>query len=282
MIDSITLKISPPIMPRDIYSKTETYSGYIVKGKVKNLVLTSSEEYSILSGSLPNYLRGSNIQPLRFSEITSSINSLENDLQCDIANAKILGLEWSSTIATDYPPKTYYSILGETWPFERVPFKNSLYFNSPERKLLFYDKGRESKTEGNLLRNELRLPKAKKLGLTLSSLSQPEAFNQLTQSWLEVYFSINKIKKPMPKEVKTPSDLNRFFQSLGIEVLGGKDEAIQMIDNLHRQGMINDYNKSRMKKNLHDFITNIGSPTDLEIELNEKFTRVANQNTVQL
>lgn len=282
MIDSVTLKIQPAIFPREIYSQTETFSGYQVKARVKNLWLTSNEEYSILTGSLPKFLNGSNIEPLRFHEMTTTIQELENQLQCDISNAQILGLEWSSTIETEYPPKTYYSILGETWPFERVPFKNSLYYNSPSRKLLFYDKGKESRTGGNWLRNELRMPKARKLCLSLSSLTCPETFNKLTKSWIDLYFSINKIKKPMPNKVKTPSDLNRFFQSLGIEVLGGKDQVLEMINNLHRQGKINHYNKSRMRKNLTEFLENIGTPTDLEEELNQKFQKVASQNTIKL
>ena len=282
MLDSVTLKIQPAITPREPYSRTEYSSGYKVNGRVRNLILTSSDEYSILTGSIPKFRNGSNIETLRFSEIASTINELENELQCDIGNAQILGLEWSSTIQTDYQPKVYYPTLGQTWPFERVPFKNSLYFNSSKRRILFYDKGKEARSPGNLLRYELSLPKAKNLGLTLVSLTKPEAFNQLTKSWLDVYLSINKIKKPMPKEVKTPTDLNRFFQSLGIEVLGGKDEALQLIDNLHRLGKIKDYNKTRMRQNLIDFVSSIGAPTDLEIELNHKFTEVANQNTQRI
>jgi len=281
MIDSITLKIQPAITPKEIYNRSESFSGFRVKGRVKNLILSSNDEYSILTGSLPKFLNDSNIEPLTFSELSPTINKLTNELQCDIANAKILGLEWSSTIKTDHPPKTYYSLLGETWPFERVPFKNSLYFNSPRKRVLFYDKAKETRTEGNLMRYELRLPKAKSLDLTLSKLTEAHFFNQLTKSWLDVYFSINKIRKPMPKEVRTQKDLNRFLESLGIEVLGGKDEVYQLIDNLHRQGKVNDYNKSRMKRNLSDFINNIGSPSELEIELNEKFMNVAIQNTAK-
>lgn len=281
MIDSITIKIQPAITPKEIFSRSEFFSGYRVKGRVKNLIISSNGEYSILTGSLPKFLNDSNIEPLRFSEIAPTINKLTNELQCDIANAEILGLEWSSTIKTDYPPKTYYSMLGETWPFERVPFKNSLYFNSPKKRVLFYDKAKETRTEGNLMRYELRQPKAKSLDLTLGKLTESHFFNQLTKSWLDVYFSINKIRKPMPKEVRTQKDLNRFLESLGIEVLGGKDEVYQLIDNLHRQGKVNDYNKSRMKRNLSDFINNIGSPSELEIELNEKFMSVATQNTAK-
>ncbi len=281
MIDSITLKIQPAITPKEIYSKSESYSGYSVKGRVKNLILTSNEEYSILTGSLPKYLRGSNIEPLTFSEISTSIQTLENELQRDISNAQILNLEWSSTIKTDYSPKTYYSIIGETYPFERVAFKNSLYFNSSERRIILYDKGKEARVKDNLLRYELRLPKAKRLGLTLSSLTKPEAFNQLTKSWLDVYHSLNKIRKPMPKEVKSQKDLNRFLESIAIEMLGGKDEVLQMIDNLHRQGKIKDYNRTRMRQGITEFIENISSPNDLELELNQKFREVAKQNTIR-
>ena len=85
----------------------------------------------------------------------------------------------------------------------------------------------------------------------------------------------------MPKEVKSQKDLNRFLESIAIETLGGKDEVLQMIDNLHRQGKIKDYNRTRMRQSIIEFIDNIGSQTDLEIELNEKFKEVANQNTIR-
>ena len=77
-------------------------------------------------------------------------------------------------------------------------------------------------------------------------------------------------------------DLDRFYKSIAIELLGGKDEQLQMIDNLHRQGKINDYNKSRMKSDLINFVANVTKATDLEIELNEKFSQVAKENTVRM
>lgn len=282
MLDSITLKIQPAIAPEEIYSVEETLSGYRSKGRLRNLFISSCDEFTILKGSLPKFATGSNTETLSFAEISSTIEELENRLQTDISKAPILSLEWSSTIKTEQPPRVYYPILGETWPFERVPFKNSLYFNSPSKKALFYDKAKETRTTGNLLRYELRLPKAKSLGLTLGSLCQPAIFNQLTNTWFELYCSLNKIKKPMPKQVRSQRDLDRFYKSIAIEVLGGKDQQIQMIDSLHRQGLINDYNKSRMSKNLKNFIENIGVPTEFETELTEKFQRVANQNTVRL
>lgn len=282
MIDSVTLKILPAIPPKEIYSKTELFSGYQVKGRVRNLTLTSNEEYSILKGSLPKYMNDSNVHPLSFLEIPSTINKLENELQSEIGTAQILNLEWSSTIPTDYPPKTYYSMLGETWPFERVTFKNSLYFNSSKNKVIFYDKGREARCNGNLLRYELRFPKVKSLGLTLQRLTCADTYNQLTKSWLDVYFSINKIRKPMPQEVKTKKDLNRYLESVGIETLGGKDQVLLIIDNLHRQGRINDYNKSRMKSDLTNFINNISQESDLEGELNSKIQMIADQNLIKV
>lgn len=280
MLDAITLKIQPAISPIGIYSREETLSGYRAKGRLRNLFLSTCEEYTILKGSLPKFATGSNTETLTFSEVSSTIQKLEDELQVDISRAPILSLEWSSTIHTEQPPRVYYSVLGETWPFERVPFKNSLYFNSTGKKALFYDKARETRAKGNLLRYEMKLPKVKSLGLTLGSLRQPEVFSGLTRTWLDLYLSLNKIRKPMPKEVKSQRDLDRFYKSIGIEVLGGKDSQIEMIDNLHRQGLISDYNKSRMKANLRSFLENVGTPSELEQELTEKISRVARLNTI--
>jgi len=280
MIDSVTLKIQPPIIPKEIIKRIETFSGYQINGRLKNLFLVTKDEYSVLRGSLPKFIHGSNLEPLRYNEIASTTKELENVLQRDVANSPILSIEWGATVKTAFPPKTYYPILGETWPFERVQFKNSLYFNSPKKKFIYYDKGKEARCSGNLLRSELRLPKTKPLELTLGKLSKPEDFNRLTKIWLDFYQSLNKIRKPVPLQLKTKTDLNRFYKSIGIEVLGGKDKALQMIDNLHRQGKINDCNKSRMKDDLKKFIANVSQATELEHELNEKFLLVANQNTI--
>ena len=84
----------------------------------------------------------------------------------------------------------------------------------------------------------------------------------------------------MPKEVKTPKDLNRFLISVAYEALGGRDAINEMITNLHRQGKVNDYNKTRMKQGLYSFEKNIAIPTDMEEELNEKFLKVATDNTI--
>lgn len=281
MLDSITIKIEPSISPIGIYSMEETLSGYRSKGRLKNLFISSCDEYTILKGSLPKFRTGSNTETLPFSEVTSTIQELENSLQVDISKAPVLSLEWSSTIQTEQPPKVYYSILGESWPFERVPFKYSLYFNSPSKKALFYDKGKETRTKGNLLRYEMKLPKAKSLGLTLGSLAQAEVFSGLTKTWFDLYLALNKIRKPMPKEVKTQRDLDRFYKTIGIEVLGGRDSQIEMIDNLHKQGLISDYNKSRMKANLKRFLENVSTPSELEQELTEKISQVARLNTIQ-
>lgn len=279
MIDSITLKIEPPLLPNEVIREIKTAAGVKFNSKCRNMDLITTNDYTILKGSLPKFMHGSNVRTLSYEEVAATIQELSNHLGRDISNALILGVDWSTTIMTENKPKVYYSILGETHPFQRVPFKNSLYFNTSAKKLLFYDKGKEARVSGNLLRNEVRWSNLKKLGLHLNDLAKPEVFTRFTRQWLDVYQSINKIRKPMPAKVRTPTDFNKYLSSIAIEVLGGKDEVISIINNLHSQGVITDYNKTRIKQNIVNLLQNIAHPTAMEEELNWKFTEVAKQNS---
>lgn len=278
MIDAITLKVEPALNPVSYYKLTETAAGSKYHSKLANLDIISYPDYSIIKGSLPKYRYGSNVETLPFSEVSTTIQNLSNDLNSDLSGALILGVDWSTTIETEEQPKVYYSILGETWPFQRIPFKNSLYYNGNARKLLFYDKAKEAKVDGNLLRNEARWTNLKKLGLKFNDLAKPEIFTQLTQQWLDFYLSINKLRKPMPAQIKTPTQFSAWFDSIAIEALGGKDEVMTIINNLHAKGQINDYNKSRIKRRINQTIKTYGVQSDLEKELTEKFTAVAKRN----
>ncbi len=275
MVDTITLKIEPALKPIEVYRETKTLASTKVFSRCRNLELITNEDYTILKGSLPKFVHGSNIITLPFDEVFSTIQDLSNQLERDISNAQILGVDWSTTISTETKPTVYYSILGETHPFRRVHFMNSLYYNTNAKVLLFYDKGKEAKAIGNLLRNEVRWTNLKKYGLHFSDLAKPDVFNKFTEQWLETYVSINKIRKPMPKQIRNPKDWNRFMQSVALEALGGKDGAFEIVNNLHAQRDIAPHHKTRIKQNINQLIQNIGYPSNLEEELNLKFYEVA-------
>ena len=266
-------------MPKEVIRETRTAAGIRYNSKCKNMDIVTFEDYTILKGSLPKFMHGSNVITLPFNEISATIQELSNQLERDVSNALILGVDWSTTISTNYQPITYYSILGETYPFQRVPYKNSLYFNARAKTLLFYDKGKEARINGNLLRNEVRWTNLKKQGLQFHDLAKPEVFTMFTRQWLDVYQSINKIRKPMPKQINNQKDFNRFLTSVGIETLGGKDGVFEIVNNLHSQGTIKHHHKTRIKQSINNLIQNIACPSNLEEELNMKFSEVAKKHS---
>jgi hypothetical protein len=177
----------------------------------RNLKVISNDAYTIVKGSLPKFVHGGNVETLPFNEILFTIQELSECLDRDISTAQILGVDWSTTINTQTKPTVYYSILGETYPFQRLPYKNSLYYNSSDRKLMFYDKGKEAGMVGNWLRNELQLMKLNKFGLTFHDLTKPQVFNSFTTQWLQVYQSINKLREPLLTPFLKNKILVNFF-----------------------------------------------------------------------
>lgn len=281
MIDTITLHTNQPVELSNPIKVTETVRTRTLSYQIKNLDIKSNEYGTTITGSLPKFLNGSNVETLPYQEIPTAIDNLNELTGIDLSESRILRLDWTANISTENPPKSYYSILGETYPYQRIQYKNSLYYNCSNRKALFYDKGKEARVPGHLLRYELRNlnPDLKKLDLRLSNLLNKNTYNSFVEKWLKTYQRLNKLRTIMLNDPIRPSDLKNLVFAQFINDIG-KDRMLRMIEENSWRGKITPCNKSRMIEMVRNASKRNYKSNELELELNEKFQEAANMAMV--
>jgi hypothetical protein len=152
---------------------------HVVKGEKRFANFTSRlNPYGFeLIGSLSRLQFGNNVELVTDRNVKETLDTLSEELECDMTRATVLRLDVSSTIETDCDPHDYFPYLESSGLREiNDTFPNTRYLNSvrskdvtKQRKLpVFYDKGKEADVAGNLLRLELRLQHRVKQQLHLS------------------------------------------------------------------------------------------------------------------
>lgn len=150
--------------------------GYSYKGELDNYKVYVSQTGISLIGSLAKFYLPSNVYTLTREATREAIEKMSDKFHTDISDAKVTRFDVSTVIPTKRSPKDYFSSLGDKPYFERVQAtKDTLYYNTQKRQLIFYDKNKEAKSKNviippalegkNLLRYELRYLNELKRGL---------------------------------------------------------------------------------------------------------------------
>ena len=170
-----------------------------------------------IEGSLSSLYFGQNVELVTNTTVQDSLDVLSDATGHNVEHAKIYRLDISSTIETEYPPGEYLACLedrqGRT---VHDSFHGTRYMNSNKAENCreqwkvptFYDKGRESGTEGHLLRLELRLMKGVKSQLKLPmhslsarDLSRADVFHASAEMWRKDFLRMIG----MPKQIGEPA-----------------------------------------------------------------------------
>lgn len=227
-------------------------------GTLDNLIVTLSESYLTVKGSLARYVYPTNAITLNWRYIDGAIGKLSDALGVDMAGATITRLDASASFQMRYPSEAYYPILGEK-PYFHSPLRTSqhtLYFNQEtgHKSFVFYDKKTEMKQDRQelpppmqgskgVLRYEARLigkstieKELNEQQVTGAMLGSREFFRKVQKYWGKNYFDIKK----NPREVSlggvnTPKDivgfiLAHFLSKYGTKVMEEDFELLQAVN----------------------------------------------------
>lgn len=254
-----------------------------------------------LKGSIAKFYLPNNFDGVTCNNILNAIEMVSDGIHLPMNRAIITRLDLAHTFETEHPPEAYYIYLGESKYYLRNAFGNSLYYLNKLKTKCLYNKILESEKNGveipinwkgkNALRFEFRLMKriAKQLKineLTPEKLSNQKFYFSLINLYCKEYEAINKINLISfnPKYMKSPKDVNKQLQLLGIESLGGETKALELIEQLRLQ---NGFEKpeyySRAKKGIKQLCknTNFTEQSEMIIELNLKIQELKGSLTAK-
>jgi len=212
-IDRVNISGGDPfeVLPclSEITERNSDKKGYSCTGKAGDYTVTVLEKGIFLQGSLAKYFLPTNIHTLTRSATQQAIEKLSDHLHTDINIAKIIRVDVSTIIPTKLPPANYYAYLGSKVHFNRKQLTNgTLYYNTCQKRLVFYDKADESSAKGteipailagsNLLRYELRflnrINRQFKMDVTGKTLYDEDFYYSIIKQWRNEFEKIQKLK----------------------------------------------------------------------------------------
>lgn len=312
MIDTITSIIKFEDLPddyhiflsnkfaEDIFSERGVVAGMPkVKGRYNNLKIELTGKGLKMNGSLTKCIAGDNLKTIYKEDIILFFKSLNEEFNVNFFDSKITRLDIAGNILTKYPTKEYTDCMIDLRFHDRCEQQNGLYYLNGNRSAVFYDKIKELKRKDrvkidtklldkNVLRYECRFRKNQPISTFLkvskAKLSDVlDNYHLLVKHWLDQFENINKLKTKQKFNVellKSRADLDKFFIRCGIELLGGENKLLQIIDYGKKRGYYNKYPnmasnlKSKYKKIILE-TSNLDSPPDLIKELQSKIDMFA-------
>jgi hypothetical protein len=278
LIDTISISLSSEAVKLpSLEAVRMTFSdfGESVKGNYRNLLISQFNGSVTISGSLQKFNRS---ESLTLENCRDSINHLSDTFSFDPSEARLKRVDFAKTIQTDFEPKIYYPFLGNHQRYFRSPHKDSLYYSNSLRVLNFYDKAKEQRISGNLLRYEQRYFKPEtifKKSLYLVDLLTEEVYSHFLINWRSDYNRIQKVKTLIPMEAyKKPSDFFTYLIALGASEVGN-DLLFNQIKIAQRSGHLSKQNAKRIRDKMRNISKGkIYEPNQLIDELDEKINRL--------
>ena len=280
-----------------ITSNINNYSEYYNKGKriitghLNNYRIYASDSGVCLNGSLCKYFYGNNINILNRKDTRETIEKISDELNLPIYLAKVNRVDFAANLTMQEAVYNYFPYLGDKRYFKRVLATNdSLYYNTKEMQLYFYNKTKEAKEkkgdipiefkDENLLRYEIRYEKKlpKRFGMrevTAANLYDEKFYQNLKNQWASEYSSIYKINKPSivnTIEIKTPLHGKKMLCGLML-AKEGYDFIESYLRELKAKNVFPDpKNYSRLKSDLTEManMPEISERSELIVELDDK------------
>lgn len=199
--------------------------GYSISGRAGDYLLYLNDSGISMKGSLPKFLLPDNIHTLSRAGARDAIEKLSDEIHLPIKLAKVTRVDVSTVLPMKREPAEYYPLLGNKPHFQRLQAtKNTLYYNTIKKQLIFYDKRVEAKVKGmiipvgfegaNLMRVEVRFTERlqKQFNLTEvtgATLTDERFYIDMVKRWGKEYFLINKLKSVSimdTSNIKTPKE----------------------------------------------------------------------------
>lgn len=263
---------------------------YYISGYLgNNYKVNVSGQGISFKGSLAKYFLPDNFHTLTRSDSARAFEKMADEIHLPVLKAKVGRIDFAQNFLMDFEPEAYYSYLGESNHFKRLPQAKSLYYTNGLRQKVFYNKVAEGRAKGltlpdvwkgqNVLRYEMRftkrLPKEFNLPeITAQTLTEENFYITIFDKWLQEYEAINKLHSINfnLSDMNSPKDFWKQIHLLAVNMIG-QDKIMQEIENLRaKKAFDNPEYYSRLKKEVRELCQtpHLTEPSDLVAELDKK------------
>ena len=208
---SYTRQVGDTDLPRAVLPRLQDVSEHTYQngrtrwtGRLANYnVSVTPLSVKVSHGSLSRFYAGSNNCVLTPSTTRDAITRLSDSIGLDMSAASVTAMHTACNMQMDYPPATYFPLLGSMEGADRNTHKGTLYYNDTAgaRAVVFYDKAREMRAHGqpsafpsdqlaNLLRMETRYNNTAAVQTALqaspvtgATLYDDAAYKQAVKAW---------------------------------------------------------------------------------------------------
>ena len=270
MIDTIKLKVYPTELVEDHYTRipdkltrkriiTNEEGNKTMRGFIKNMNITLDYRGLWIEGSLPKYYYGTNQKTLSFTDIKKAICCLEEEVELNLSEARVIRVDIGDNIITKYPVECYYPILMHCNQFKRNELDNGLGFSNTNRYISVYgklqevEKGKELPEELFVGRNVLRYEHKHLSNASISSClgikninlcSMLNNYRKLVEDWYCTFESIRKRHDVMDFDFdlfKHKGMFEKYLKIKGIEAFGGMGQVVDAVNSAKAQGLLKRY-----------------------------------------
>lgn len=232
-------------------------NGYLDKLKVK----VTENRVSVSESSICKYYLGDNFKTLSKGEYKRAIEKISDNLHLPFDLADVTRIDFAQNLIMQHEESLYYSYLGESNHYKRLPQPNGLYYSNGKRQLLFYGKVHEQKEKGqpipelyknrNVLRFELRFKQRlrqqfNRPEIKAGLLYDEDFYRQLIKQWKNEYFAIQKINSKLNSMEPTGST-KELVENLALYSIleAGQPQVLNLIKQWQETGEIDKHQAQR-------------------------------------
>ena len=175
------------------YARGE-YNGY--------KVYVSDKMLKINTCSLCKYFYGTNMHDFPLEDVRKAIEGIGEDLNIPMDKVTVTRMDSAMDLELQRSPIEYFNRMLDLPYFRRLSYPTGITFQTAEKELSFYDKGKEQGSNNkNIARCEFRIKKVRKCfgkSVTASMLYDPSFWNDLLDRFLSCYSKVKVSKESLP------------------------------------------------------------------------------------
>lgn len=174
-----------------------------VRGKYKGYnVYVNTHILKINACSLCKYYYGTNMHDFPLEDVRKAIERIGEDLNIPMDKVTVTRMDSAMDLELQRSPIEYFNRMLDLPYFRRLSYPTGITFQTAEKELLFYDKGKEQGSNNkNIARCEFRIKKVRKCfgkSVTASMLYDPSFWNDLLDRFLSCYSKVKVSKESLP------------------------------------------------------------------------------------
>ena len=165
-------------------------------------VYVSDKMLKINTCSLCKYYYGTNRHDFPLEDVRKAIERIGEDLNIPMDKVAVTRLDSAMDLELQRSPIEYFNRMLDLPYFRRHSYSTGIMFQTAEKELTFYDKGKEQGSNNkNIARCEFRIKKVRRCfgkSVTASMLYDPSFWNDLLDRFLSCYYKIRVSKESLP------------------------------------------------------------------------------------